>query len=311
MKMLELIKKVRRLGVRLSFMKMLGYESVFTCGYRTKGTNNAFLTLPYSKRYWYADPLAITYKKNTYVFMEAFDRKVHLGRIAYSRLTDNGWGDIHEVISEPFHMSFPTIFMLAGNMYMIPETSTAKKIVIYRCSCFPNRWEKMKDFFNGMSIVDSSIIYKEENFVTILSSICNPDNSLQAKFFKFDITISEGGENLNAIEDNDFNRRQQYSYFNRNAGGIIDNNELPLQKSTPAIYGYSVIFEDIEKLKQQLIEKGEFDEKGIIREITPSKIKIREDNYRIKPMGVHTYSVSENLEIIDIEYLDRKPKKRK
>ena len=310
MKISEVIKKAKRLGFRLGFMKMIGYEGVFTCCYNNGDSESEFIPLPHSDRFWYADPLAFTYENNTYVFMEAFDRETCLGKIAYARLTEQGWGKVQEVIAEPFHLSFPTVFVHRGSIYMLPETSTAGKIVLYKCRKFPDEWEKAAEFLEGKCIVDSVVLSQDLNSVTILASECNPLNPLQTKFFKYKIEIGEDGQAYCASEDSLFNCHQQYSFFYRNAGAVRENGLISLQRSTPAIYGYSVVMLDSDQMMEHLESEGHIAESDIVYEILPNQIKIA-GKEKFHLMGIHTYSESEKYTIIDVQYLEYNAKKWK
>ena len=311
MKVYEIIRKVHRLGFRLGFMKMIGYEGVFTCCYRDRNhCGDDYISLPYSAQYWYADPLSFIYENEVYVFMEAFDRSEHLGRIAYAKLTEHGWGEVTEVIAESFHLSFPTIFRHGDSIYMLPETSTASKAILYCCTDFPDRWEKVAEFLEGKQIVDSVILTDDVDSVTILASECNPDNPLMAKFFKYKIEIEKNEKTYNISEDKEFNRQQQYSFYHRNAGAISQNGIIPLQKSTPAIYGYAVLFIKADQMMKKLACDGKITERDIVKEILPTNISVG-GKKRMHPMGVQTYSESKNYEIIDVQYLEFNAKKWK
>ena len=60
MKISEFIKKAKKLGLRLGFMKFIGYEAIFSCAFRKAGSDEPYAVLPHSDKYWYADPLIIS-----------------------------------------------------------------------------------------------------------------------------------------------------------------------------------------------------------------------------------------------------------
>ena len=308
MNIIELIKKAWQLGLRLGCMKMMGYEGVFTCAYRNITAGEmGYTLLPYSSEYWYADPLPYVRNGKVYVFMEAFDREKHLGRIAYSELAENGWGNVHLVISEKFHLSFPMIFEMNGNIYMLPETSTAQRQMLYRCIEFPDRWEKTAELFPGERLVDSVIIKKENNKVTVLASECDTENALRARFVLFDLIFE--GNSCCAVMHDSFNRVQKYEYYHRNAGKITRGGLLPLQRSTAAIYGYALMFINAHDCIEKLHTVGDIAYSKSEKELLPSEIKM--NGRTVRPIGTHTYSENSGFEIIDIQYLERNPDKNK
>ena len=56
-------------------------------------------------------------------------------------------------------MSFPYIFRYKDELYMVPETSKAKSIRLYKCIDFPTKWEYQKDIFKDINATDSMIFY--------------------------------------------------------------------------------------------------------------------------------------------------------
>ena len=64
-------------------------------------------------RTWMADPFLFEHNGETFLFFEKMNMVSHLGCIAYCKIqndTENMFGRIHEVIREPFHLSFPNVF---------------------------------------------------------------------------------------------------------------------------------------------------------------------------------------------------------
>lgn len=72
----------------------------------------------------------------------------------YELQTDFGPGEIHAqsmdasgvwlnhgcVLREPFHLSFPNVFSVGSDVYMLPEMSAAGRVVLYKAEQFPERW---------------------------------------------------------------------------------------------------------------------------------------------------------------------------
>lgn len=295
------IEQIKAAGFGFILKKAIGYDGVYTCGYRLKKDSEAaYTTIPYSKKYWYADPLIYEKDGKTYVFMEVFDKKLHIGKIGVCKLSEEGWGDIDIIIEEDCHLSFPMIFEYNDAIYMIPETSTANELRLYRCKSFPDNWTKIGSFFKGEKMVDSVYLGCNGNRVDILSSTFDPENDLRAKFFKYSILFN--GEYITCEQDNDFNKKQKYTYYSRNAGYLCDN-VIALQRSNPAIYGYSNIFVNIDQLMLDANKYGYIKERSIIKEMSPKDITFS-DGFKNKPIGVHTYSTSDTFEVIDIQYLE-------
>ena len=92
---------------------------------------------------------------------------------------------------------------------------------------------------------------------------------------------------------------EEYTYESRMAGPFVNGTICPIQRSTPAVYGFSTKFMEW--------KDGQIGE--LIREILPKQVQCKGTRNRL--IGTHTYSATEDFEIIDIEYLVRKKKFKK
>ena len=310
-------------------MKFIGYEAIFSCAFRKAGSDEPYAVLPHSDRYWYADPLIISRDGREIVFMERVDRETGIGAIVYSDITDGAWHDPVAVIEEKFHMSFPMCFEWDGELYMIPETEMDNAINLYRCTAFPDKWEKCGRFLDGMKLVDTVVlkgnatgsdgIFGEacsENELTFLSSEYLPENDFYTRFRKFTLkkkaavpesTSGEACTNA-AMEATDLGLvSTEYTLQSRmagyplrmdltaaksgNTGDAAAAMVYPVQRSTSGVYGYSVMFRD-----------GAPDG-PVVREMLPNKVNT---DCKKRLIGVHTYSLSDKYEVIDVQYLAKK-----
>lgn len=304
-------KKIRSMGGIIALQKLIGYEAVFTCAYRKKGTHalweeggteEPFTVMDKNREFWFADPLLIEYQSKTVLFLEAFERKTGMGRIACA-IIDNGEVGIPKVIiKENFHLSFPMIFEWNNVLYMMPETSTANKQVLYRCVEFPYRWEVATEILSGRQLVDIVVIGQNENEILFLGSECNRDNDLLSRFVIFSL-YQDNGKFFACLKE-EFNETQKFEWDSRNAGYPIQDGKniiFPFQRSTEAIYGYSLRF-----------YKGTENElpynKKNYREILPSSIQLGKRCFK-RAIGIHTYSLTKEYEIIDVQYMEYNKRK--
>ena len=299
MKIKKIMKKARDLGPVLGFKKLAGYEAVFAWGvrrrikgqelYKENGSEASFRIYPHSEDYWYADPILCEFENRQVVFMECMDRKTGIGSIGYVDLKEKRGKNpqVKIVIKEKFHMSFPMTFIWGNELYLLPETEMNDSLVLYRCRAFPDKWEKVGELLQGHKIVDSVLIRMEDNKASFLASEFSHADPKLTRFCRFDLIKEKEG--ISAVwHGPDKNR---YTYDSRTAGGVIENSIIPLQRSTPGIYGYSIkfhVFKDSEIRKLR-------------REILPSDLHIA-GRYK-KLIGTHTYSQSSEFEVIDVEYL--------
>ena len=289
------IKKAKKLGLKLGFMKFIGYEAIFSCAFRKRGSKDPQILLGHSEDFWFADPMIISRDGREIVFMERVNRHTGIGSIVCSDITDGEWTDPVPVIEESFHMSFPMCFEWADELYMIPESEMDKAVNLYRCVEFPYKWEHTARFLEGSRLVDTVITDKTDDKISCLTSEYLPENDFYTRFRRFELIRDTDGsfraEDLGLI-------KEEYSLQSRMAGyPYIKNGHMvyPIQRSTSGVYGYSVIF---------MAEDPEDGER--ILELLPGDIKL--DTKR-KLIGVHTYSGTDMYEVIDVQYLARKVKK--
>ena len=295
---MNIVKKMKKLGLKLGFQKMIGYEAIFSCAFceREPGKelyqdnfrkNKKFHVLPHSEEYWYADPLLWEKDGKEVVFLERVDRRTGRGCIACADITEGVWKEPTAVIEEPFHMSFPMCFEWGNELYMIPETEMDQSVHLYRCVEFPYVWESAGAYMKGWRLVDSVVWNQEDDKIQFLASEYDPKDDFYTRYHAYE--LRRAGEQ---IDFRDLGRiSDEYTLMSRLAGPVIED-EAPLaivQRSTPGVYGYSIHF----------CEKGEQIPGRIIKELLPSDFA----NMGHKLLGVHTYSRSSHYEMVDIQYL--------
>lgn len=107
-----------------------------------------------------ADPFMLNVDRTWYMFFEVFDLQSRRGVIGLAISTDTfHWTYQQVVLAEEFHLSYPYVFRLGSDYYMIPEAYQSKSIRLYRAAEFPTRWSLVKTLLGGQEYVDPSIFY--------------------------------------------------------------------------------------------------------------------------------------------------------
>lgn len=292
----------RTINKTSSFLKKLvGLDDIYTIAIRKRrdlslfeGDLAPFTAIPYSKKYWYADPILVSDQSGTYLFAEAFERKKRIGRISVSTVSDAGEiGEPQLIISEPHHMSFPFVFKWNEKYYMIPETSENNSIKLYMPKSFPYDWQLVKSWQIGKKLVDSVLIECNGNELQFLSSEVDSKNLLRCRYVKYSLVGMDDLTSCELVLDHSYNDRQKFSYDDRNAGAIIESKSsqiLPTQSSTTTEYGVSLVFRNKQKLSR-----------NDSPEIMPEDIRITGMNNKL--LGVHTYAQNDKFEVIDARYI--------
>lgn len=114
--------------------------------------------IPPKDRFW-ADPFIVQNNGKYYVFFEEYLQSRGMAHIAVMELDRNGVAsDVSEVLTRPYHLSYPSIFEWDERLFMIPETSANKSIELYECTDFPNRWEFVQNIMEDIDAVDSTMV---------------------------------------------------------------------------------------------------------------------------------------------------------
>ena len=123
-----------------------------------------FFVIPNPTRYWAADPMIFTHGGKTYIFAELYDYVLYRGVIGVCEYQDGGFSPWKPIIQENFHMSYPYVFCCGEEIFMIPETTQCKALLLYRAVDFPLRWELHSVIREDVSWADTSIIPVEDGF---------------------------------------------------------------------------------------------------------------------------------------------------
>ena len=147
------------------------YKGAYAVGYRhvsDKATHfdntQPFEVLEPTLHRWYADSFPFVENGREYIFVEIMDdANGEKGTIGVIDLQDNK--GFVEIINEPFHMSFPNTFKFKNDIYMMPETSEANQLRLYKAVDFPYKWELQSVLYDGIAVVDTVFVKTEDNIM--------------------------------------------------------------------------------------------------------------------------------------------------
>jgi hypothetical protein len=108
-------------------------------------------------RIW-ADPFVFHRRGRWFVFFEELLHRESRGVLACLELrADGGWTEPRRVLERPYHLSYPNVFELGGEVYLLPETSEARCVELYRAVEFPWRWERVRTLIEDVELVDPTV----------------------------------------------------------------------------------------------------------------------------------------------------------
>jgi hypothetical protein len=148
---------------KLTFTDPFSWTLLFKIGAENDFLNNSyesFERLKPSKDKFWADPFVVSKEGKYYVFVEEFIYRGNKGHISVLEIDKEGQLlNVQKIIEKPYHMSYPFIFDIENNFYMIPETGGDRSIGLYKCTEFPGKWVFVKSLMDNVNAVDSTLFY--------------------------------------------------------------------------------------------------------------------------------------------------------
>lgn len=170
---------VRRLGARAGRMLAaalihrlyrLCYNAPhWRCGWRPlvgpdlidlkRHPETGWTVLPDDGRRFYADPFPIAVAGQTHLFVEDYPHATGKAIISAVRFGPDGpEGPPVPVLEEAHHLSYPFVFEREGSVWMVPESSAAGTVDLYRATRFPGGWVKEATLLSGVVASDATLV---------------------------------------------------------------------------------------------------------------------------------------------------------
>jgi len=104
-----------------------------------------------------ADPFLMRAGGRWQMFFEVVNWRTWKGEIGLATSADGRhWRYEQIVLAESFHLSYPHVFEADGDTWMIPETSQASAVRLYRARRYPDDWEHVADLLTGEPFADAT-----------------------------------------------------------------------------------------------------------------------------------------------------------
>lgn len=269
------------------------YKGAYAVGYRhvsDKATHfdntQPFEVLEPTLHRWYADSFPFVENGREYIFVEIMDdANGEKGTIGVIDLHDNK--GFVEIINEPFHMSFPNTFKFKNDIYMMPETSEANQLRLYKAVDFPYKWELQSVLYDGISVVDTVFVKTEANIMYAVGQ-----KLPEKKNVLFKIDTNTWKAELAALKGNYVDKRP--------AGNFIqyDNGIYHALQECGRVYGEYLRLIKLDYFDGETLQEREIGTYSVSDMTINSK-----RNYR----RVHTLNKIGNLEVIDLLYYQINP----
>lgn len=247
-------------------------------------------------QYWYADPILYSEGGMTYVFLEMYDRIAEKGMIGVSYFDEKGKLSVpQKIIEEEFHLSFPEVFAYRDETYMIPESSAANQIRIYKKGKTVYDWTLFKVFEGMERCVDTvSYVNRVTDQLILINSKGCIRNALKSQLQIYLMDNWDIGE----LQDISFIiQNNENSLKVRNGGSLLhleDELYRVVQESTETEYGKNILIYKINEIGVNGYKESFQKYIGI------ENLNVKIIPFVTKKKGTHTYAYKDGYEVLDI-----------
>lgn len=252
-----------------------------TSGTILRDKQTPFTIIENPLRYWAADPFVVEKDGKTYIFAELYDYIRCRGILGCCELVPGRKCHWEPVIIEPFHLSYPCILEHEGRIFLMPESSGNRSLLLYEAVEFPRKWKLIRALREDVVFADTTPVSDDGLALTHqVADALNPQLLL--------IDLTRHYPDLPA-ENQDLLRSRPAGKLFRLDGRLI----RPIQHSWDfdRNYGKSLIFSSV------TLENALYREEPIA-EISPGDLRYSRPIFLD---GMHTYNSSARFEVIDIK----------
>ena len=112
-----------------------------------------------------ADPFVWETEGRSYLFFEEVAAGSSKGRLGCVEVFGNGSCSTMNIILErPYHLSYPCVAPASGELFLLPESSKAGSVELYRFSRFPEEVELVTRLVEGLALVDPTPVFLNDRW---------------------------------------------------------------------------------------------------------------------------------------------------
>lgn len=114
------------------------------------------------KKFTFADCFYVEDQRRHFIFFEEVDDQHPVGFLSVLEIFKDGtYTEPQTILKLDYHLSYPCVFKIENDWYMIPETSANKTVELWKCTEFPLKWEKLSNLLEDIEAVDTTPFYHE------------------------------------------------------------------------------------------------------------------------------------------------------
>ncbi len=225
-----------------------------------------------------ADPFLWEADGRNYLFFEFLTTGSAKGRIGCVEVFENcSHSELRIVLERSYHLSYPCVVPAVGELFLLPETSEAGRVDLYRFSRFPEKIELVASLVEGLALVDTTPVFVNDRWYFFTTTV---QPFMETLLFWSDRL--DGTWNLHPCSPISGSVRNS-----RSAGNLLwrDRRLYRPTQDCSVCYGYAIQMNEIIRL-------------------TPTEFEERSVNW-IPPvwtprlLGTHTWNESCRLQVLD------------
>lgn len=110
------------------------------------------------EKFW-ADPFPLEYQGRQWILVEQVAYQSWCGHLVVIELfADGRYGHAQPVMVTDKHQSYPFVFTWNQELYLLPESSASRNLVLWKCKEFPGHWQPVAELLTDVYIADSTLI---------------------------------------------------------------------------------------------------------------------------------------------------------
>jgi hypothetical protein len=248
-------------------------------GPKEQANMNSFRFVESPKGRYYADPFLIEHAGKTWLFFEDCDYATARGRISCAEARNGELGPPLPALERPYHLSYPCIFRVGREIYMVPESVANGTVDLYRCTRFPDQWQIEKELLRERAV--DTTVWVHDGLYWFFVTLQEP-RGLGTQlwlFYASEVTGAWSSHPANPISTDVRNSRGAGAVFRRNGKLFRPSQDCGRR------YGFSLTLNEI-----VVWDRRRYQEKPALT-VNP--------DWAPGLVGTHTYSHAGQVEVID------------
>jgi hypothetical protein len=278
-----LVSSARALSTRLFFRRPWSIVVRERTPSPTAWTDNARL-VRWGEARMHADPFLFEHAGVHHLFCEEVPRESSRGVISHTELRLDGAPakPPRRVLSAEYHMSYPFVFAHRGEIYMIPETSAARRVELYRATEFPRAWEREASLLEEIDAADATLL-EHDGRLWLFATVAAPNASSLEELHLFSSEELAGPWRAHPCNPvvSDVRCARPAGAIQRRGARLI----RPAQDCSHR-YGWAMSLREIDVLSERAYAEHE------IERIEPADVR--------GARATHTYTLDSRFEAVDL-----------